>query len=682
MALNESRELMPPLDAPRLLVRGTANAGKTTLALGRVAALVEAGAPAASVLLVCASATAVADARRTLDSRAGGDCLAGVRVATARDVELELLAAPAARAHTGRRARVLTDFEETFLLEDLRVTGLPARRLKGMLGFFRKSWTELADDDMASFIIDAREQMVIDAVRGHLAAYDAMLACEVSNLCVSYLRACPEATSGLGVSHIVIDDYQCLNRASQVALDMLGTRTLTAFADSRHAAQGADPFPYPAGIGEFLERNAGAAVVDLPDASPQDACGAAAALASSGYLDALSLGLLESGGKVEIEQAYDVTPLAVAPAGVRRVTCETPQEEFAEVANQVRDLLVRDAHPTEVLVLAPNRSWLANVGRALDAEGVAHQELSDRQAVGGSFRDLGRCAAGRFYATLALLADPSDPLAWRVLCGCGDYLARSAAFAGIEKLARERGVSLDEAIALLADGDAPAVPGQGGVIEAWHKGRALIGALEGLHGEALLDGLARELGLGDVPQAFAELVRGDEPDAAELFERAYRAVLAPALDGDEAGVRLATYDAACGLKAPHVIVCGLMNGWTPPHAYFDLAEAGFAERQAMDAAARRELYALSSRATQTLTLTGFASCDLELAERLGLKGYRVRMGADGRRVTACRPSDLGTYALHAWGLADIPARGLLVEAPAPSAIPAHAASVAACASLR
>lgn len=675
-----------PLDAPRVLVRGLANAGKTQAALAAVEVLVGRGATPSSVLLVCASPVAVEDARRALAARDAacepgrepGRGLAGVRVATAREVELELLADPRARALAGRRPRVLTDFEESFLLEDMRVTGLPARRLKGMLGFFRKSLTELADDDMASFIIDAREQMVLDALRGHLRAYDAMLDCEVANLCVNYLRACPDGAATLGVAHVVVDDYQCLNRASQMALELLGASTLLALADPRHAMGGSDPFPYLAGVEEFCARNANACVVDLPDPAAEAGAGAeraAAVLVRGGYLDALSLGLVESGGKVEVEQGYDVEPAASPLAGVRRLTYAGPTEEFAGVACQVRELLEGGERPGEVLVLAPNRSWLTNAGRALDEAGVAHRDLTGRQVAGGSFRELDRCATGRLYLALSLLANPDDPLAWRCWCGCGDYLARSAAFAGIEDLARERGLGLAAAIELLAAGAVPAVPGQAGVVAAWEQGRALIGALEGLRGSELLAALARELGLPEVPPAFAGLAEGAkvDADAAALFERACRLVVdgddprAVRLEAEAEGgvVRLALYDAACALKARHVFVCGLMNGWVPPHAYFDLAEAGFAERQKMDAEARHTLYALAGRAGQTLTLTGFAGCDLELAERLHLKGYRVGVGADGRRITTCRPSDAGTYALHAWGLAGIPERGLLRE-PVPA----------------
>lgn len=637
--------------ASRALVRGRAGAGKTTAALARVVALVGEGTAPGDVTLVCATPTACADARRALEARDAR--LAGVGVTTAMDLELGVLAAPAARAVTGRRARVLTAWEESFLLEDLRATGLPARRLRGMLGFFRKSLTELADDDMASFIIDPREQAVLDALRAHLAAYDAMLDCEVGNLCVNYLRRCPDPRAEAGVTHVVADDYQCLNLASQLALELMAPATLDVFADPTHAAQGADPFPNLVGVASFLERNPGAEVTDLPD-PPASACrGAAAWLAASGFLGALSPEVHESRGKVEDVAPYEVRPAAVPPAGVRRETLAGPEEELAFVAGEVRSLLEAGVRPTDVLVLAPNRSWERGVRRALAAEGVASQCLSARQPVGGDLRDLATCGSGRMFAALGLLADPDDPLAWRCWCGCGDHLARSVAFAGVEGLARERGVSLGGALGLLAAGDAPAVNGQDGVLEAWRQGRSMLGELAGLRGDELLASLARGLGLPGVPEALSGLGAPDAA-AADLASAARRRCVAPELGEDERGVRVADYGRSCGMRARHVFVCGLMGGWLPVHAWFDPAEADFAVRQKMDREARATLYELAGRADESLTLSGFSDCDLELAEHLRLKGGKVRMGADGRRVTSACPSPLGEYALRAWGMDGLP----------------------------
>ena len=654
---SEAAYTVPAADTARVLVRGVANSGKTSLACAHVRDLLEAGVPAGEILVVAPTSTAARDMAGEL-----GESAQGVRVCTARDFELALLGMPEARAVIGRRPHVLCDFEESFLLEDMRATGVPARRLKGMLGFFRKSLTELADDDMASFIIDPREQAVLDALYRHLGAYDAILDCEVSNLAVRCLRAHSEMADVCGVRHIVADDYHCLNRASQILFDLLKPATLWAFADETLERQGADPFPYPAGIVEFYRRNPEVVAVELA-APVSGAASAAAQLASSGYLGALSLGLVESRGKVETAQAYDVAAAAHPAEGVSQRVYAGPDEEVAGVAAYVAGLVEEGTDPADICVLAPNRAWFGRVCRALREKGIALEEHDGRRVAGGSFRDLDACRTGRMYTALALLANPDDSLAWRCWCGCGDYLARSNIFTGIEELARQRGIGLGEALGLLDAGEAPEVPGQESTLVAYRQGRAMIDELGALHGSELLARLAEGLGMETVPSVYAGLVAdaaaGEDAGAAELLACA-RALAQGGLSKPGA-VRVAMYDQASALKATHVVVCGLMNGWMPDHAYFDLAEADFDARAALDAQARADMYCLASCATGDLVFTGFARCDLELAERTHLKGYKVAMGADGKRTTTVRPSDLLTYALHAWGLAPLPSGSLLKD---------------------
>ncbi len=646
---------VPAHDTPRVLVSGAANAGKTALACEHVRQLVASGADARDILVVCATPVAARDFAERL-----GEGLGGVRTCCARDVELQLLSSPQARAVTGRRARVLCDFEESFLLEDMRATGVAAKRLKGMLGFFRKSLTELADDDMASFIIDVREQAVLDALHAHLGAYDAMLDCEVGNLCVRYLRECPQAAQELHAGHIVADDYQCLNRASQHVLELLGAKTLWAFVDPDLAPQGLDPFPYPAGVEEFRAAQPKPCEVAL-ETPASGAAAACAQLVSSGYLKALSPGLAESRGKVEDTQAYEVVPCAAGLEGIAQRVYEGPEAEVAGVVEGVCQAIEAGEKPGQVLVLAPNRPWAVRVAQGLEARGVAVETHAAARVAGGSFRDLSTCRTGRMYTALSLLADPTDALAWRCWCGCGDYLARSNVFCGVEDLARERGCGLAQALELLETGQAGPLPAQENMLVAYRQGREMIEGLAGLTGVRLLAELADGLGLDAVPEPYAGLVEqglaGVDASAAELFCAAQSLVRAAA--AKPGAVRVGLYGSAGSFKASQVFVCGLMNGWMPEHAYFDLAEADFDARAKIDAKARRTMCELAACAGKSLVLSGFARCDLELAERMGLKGYKVAMGTDGRRTTTVRPSDLATYALHAWGLAPLPARPLV-----------------------
>ena len=415
-------------------------------------------------------------------------------------------------------------------------------------------------------------------------------------------------------------------------------------------------------MAEFCQRNPEAVVVELA-APAAGVVGAAAQLASSGYLTALSIGLAESRGKVETTQAYEVAAAERPYEGISQRVYAGPGEEIEGVAAHVAGLVETGADPADILVLAPNRAWFGRVCRLLHCKGIALEEHDGRRVAGGSFRDLDACRTGRMYTALALLADPNDSLAWRCWCGCGDYLARSNVFTGIEELAVSRGVGLGEALRMLDAGEAPAVPGQDSVLVAYRQGRAMIDELGTLCGSELLARLAEGLGMDAVPPVYASLVAGtaagDKAGAAELL--ACARTLAQGGVSKPGAVRVAMYDQAGPLKADHVVVCGLMNGWMPEHAYFDLAEADFDARAGLDARARADMYRLASCATGDLVFTGFARCDLELAERTHLKGYKVAMGVDGKRTTTVRPSDLLTYALHAWGLAPLPSGSLLKD---------------------
>ena len=70
-----------------------------------------------------------------------------VTVTTPRALALDVLSDAEAMRWSGREPRLLTAYEELFLLEDMKACGLRPKRLREMLKFFYRSWTELADDD-------------------------------------------------------------------------------------------------------------------------------------------------------------------------------------------------------------------------------------------------------------------------------------------------------------------------------------------------------------------------------------------------------------------------------------------------------------------------------------------------------------------------------------------------------
>ena len=140
-------ELAPTPTA--VLIEGGVGCGKTAALITRVATLLEDGAAPEDMLVL----TATPDAARVLAARlieVVGERGGAVEVTCTRDVALGMLASEEGRAFSGRAGRLVTPVELGFIMEDMKVSGLKQRRLREMLKFFYRNWTELAggaDDD-------------------------------------------------------------------------------------------------------------------------------------------------------------------------------------------------------------------------------------------------------------------------------------------------------------------------------------------------------------------------------------------------------------------------------------------------------------------------------------------------------------------------------------------------------
>lgn len=630
----------------RLMALGHHNAGKTSLVRARVQDLLAQGVGPARIAVVAGSDAAVqamADLAR-----------AGVRVTCARDLELEVLSSEEARAFTGRAPRLLMPFEEDFIKEDLKTTGVAAKQLKGMLGFFCKSLTTLATDD-PYFFWEKDEQEVFNLARTCLASYGPIHPCELAGMCLHYLQGLAEPPAGLAGLHVVVDDYQTLNRASQLVLEALAPASLWACADPTDQAEGADPFPYHEGVEEFCARAEDVVRLELPDPDPAHAAGAAALLACNGFLDALSLGLLDSQGEHEVSDSYRV-PCADKPVeGVSTLGCFGWKDEFSQVAAYVKDKVDAGASPADVVVAAPNLTWARSLAKAIKAAGLPVRRMATGRLVNANFRADDECAEARLVCTLALLADPADGMAWRAWCGMGDYVARSNVFVELVKHdCAEGGASVVDALeSLVAAVSQESVgPAHDALVEAFLAGQRLLGELAGLQGRALIDALASKLGLRRMSEALLEacLAAGPHAGASEMFASVHARATRRDFHGPVQGVGVCTYADMAGVSCDHLVLAGCMNGWLPEHAYFDAASASAKVRQRIDAQARAQLYTLAGCAKKTLAVSSFADVDLEVSERLNLKGYRVSAADDGRRHMAVRRSVIADYALAAWGV--------------------------------
>lgn len=616
------------------LIEGGVGCGKTAALIARVATFLEDGAAPEDMLVLAATP----DAARVLGARlteAAGERGAAIEVTCAREVALGLLASEEGRAFSGRAGRLVTPLELGFIMEDMKTSGLKQRRLREMLKFFYRNWTELAGgaDDDDRWLIPGEEADTHALLKDVLRFTGGILEPEAAAMAVRFLLACPEVLASAQRTHVLVDDYQMHSRASQHLANLLARDSVTVAADPTAVVEVFDSYPYGEGIGEFTQANEGCKRVVL---SESRAC-ASAARAANHLRTSLDAGAAPSDTETE---GASFTALEAAD----------PAAEMAAVADAVQVALEAGTNPSSIYILAFHPAWERRIARALEARGIAAALPIRGRVAAGDYRDLDRCAPARLLTALALVADPTDALAWRAWCGFGDYLANSAAFADMRAEGETQGkglVAMLEKVAVAAPEEGFPGTGIGRILDAYRAGRALVERLQGLEGNELIGALADALDLSAEERErtvqLASALTAPEPgvnapsDARAMIARARQRMNAPVFETTEGHVLIGDSAHLTGLTPATLVLCGFVNGFFPTRDFFDATVTTPDKQKLVRATDTRRLYAAAGKATQRLAASWFTSIGLVEAETLKLEIGRVKLRR-GERIAVTAPS--------------------------------------------
>ena len=617
-------------------ILGEANTGKTTAIIRRIVSLLETGAPGNGIAMFCASPQAAGEARSRLDAAAGHVAVdaSDVFVGTPRDIALRILDTGAAFAVTRRRARILSPIEMDCLIEDLKTSGIREGRIRKMLGFFFRCWSDLADDD-PHWLVGAEEDILYTLLESDLNLLEASPECAITNLArkaLLHAKVADDLPSAFAFDHVFVDDYQLLGRASQQVCCLLARQSVLISADASGCIRAAEPYPYAAGIAEFTERFPGAETIEL------DECHQAKQVRSA--FDRLC-------EREHLEHAGAHMGEQVPEGDVRVLASPSPEDEFRTVAQVVADAL-EAGESYDIVVAAPNAAWAGSIASALRDAGVeVRRHAGNRTWNSGLTSESGNVPA-RLLCALHLVADPQDGPAWRTWCGFGNCMANSPVFDGLRSAAKDHGLSLTEALDGLAVGTLSLKRGSIGaeeVAEAYCAGRALCESASELRGIALLDRIAACVmrdPRAKAPGAFVKLCGADDAsgieraEAPEMLEHALRSFDGPLMHGDGT-VAVLTYREAATAKADKLVVAGFVNGFIPNGAWFDLTRTPLARQPELRVEDAQLVAALVGSTRSALTLSSFSNATLETATHFDLKINRIGM-ENGRRMARISPS--------------------------------------------
>lgn len=389
--------------AGAVAVHGGFATGKTYALAFAAAELVRSGVPAEDILFAVARQSQAAYVRRVLAGLGADD----VMVKGVLEVACDVLGNEQATAFTGRRPRIVLDFEEAALEEDLKTLGTQPRRLRELSKFLFRGLVDLDDRD-PNWLISVEEMDTLELVRASMSEQGAMLACEAANLACGYLE------SGSGVQaprkrYVLADGYSSMTKASQRLLDLLANDCLVASGSVDDPGAGNERHPFSQGLDGLVDRRGGETVVidlgDVPVSAPQ----------------------------------------------LANVVWPTSADEISGVAAWIAARAEEGASAADYAAVVPNQVWGRRLVRALEERGVACSRVAVGEPFRGDPRNANRNAAQKELCLKEISLDKTDMLAWRCWCGFDNALLGSQAWKELRSWAVERGCGLTEALLGLAD---------------------------------------------------------------------------------------------------------------------------------------------------------------------------------------------------------------------------------------
>ena len=585
-------------------VVGPARSGKTLACALRCKHLIEKGVKPEQILVVVTTGAAARAFRARLQGLMGADMrekAARICVSRAIDVCEQVMNDPRVTALTGRRARVLTDTEYTFFLEDLKTLGQKNQRLHNMLLFFFAQWSNMEQEP--DWLLRGEETDLLAYARRVLTSLGGTLRHELPYLCANFLASEQGAPFGQRFSHVLVDDFQNLSHAEQTCMALLARGQLMAFGRADAAVKANTDYPNPEGFERFERVRKGAEVLELA-------------------------GQVGPAGALTFERALggEVAGTAGSREGAAFVAWDTPDEELAGICGLVDAWCAADSSrsPADVVVAVPTRRWGGFVEKALASHGHKVDATGLGRKLGGDPREAGMHAAASAWVKLRLLCDEADPLAWRAWTGFDNAITNSEAWAHVYKLAWDEGKSVCEVLDEVAAGTAGMLKGEL-VREKLHEGRSFIAQAHGLRGHELV----HAVGLDAVPGTGALISCLPQTADAHDLLCALHAWLEGASEPEGNAVHIALFENLVGQDFPLAVMAGMVDGMVPGKDVFDIGKTDDVRAKALaDDRVRTRIAA--GAAAKALIVSTFGRTTVEIAERSKMQVARITAVPGGR----------------------------------------------------
>lgn len=512
-------------------------------------------------------------------------------------------------------------FEGRMMLEDLSTAGEfgGKRDCTKRIRAFEAAWARLQSEE-PGWPKTAIDVQFHEALLSWLRFHKAMLIGELVPEAYRYLRDNPACEARAAFDHVVVDEYQDLNRAEQSLVDLIasnGETTIVGDLDQsiyrfRHAN--------PEGIVDFAATHPDTHDENLNECRrcPTRVVAIADALIRRNHpgegLPRLRPRPGNPNGEIHIVQWASLT------------------QEAQGLADYVRWLVEQRGYtPGDILILTPRRLIGYGIRDRVSASGLAVHSFYHEEA-------LEEDEAQRAFALLTLLVNNEDRVALRWWLGHDATTARVGPYKRLRRYCEQSGTSPWEALSALSRGEL-ALPNAATLVASFEELTGTLNELRELDLEGVVETVLPEDSEGcRVLREAALLALPNCESVGDLLKTLKTAVTQPEMPEEGDFVRVMSLHKSKGLTSKVVIVAGCLEGLVPFQNYDEPA----AEQAQILLEQRRLFYVAITRCTEILVLSSVLRLPRDFAFRIGAQ--IAGSGNPVRTITSRFINELGPEA--------------------------------------
>ncbi len=549
MAWNEGLE-GPALDfagSRDRVVRALAGpgTGKTFALIRRVARLLEEGSEPDRILVLTFARTAARDLVAALGAL-GEQGYGSVRARTLHGYCFSLLMREGVLLATGRVPRILMDFEKDAALWDLSGPFGGIRNRRAMAEAFEAAWARRQSDEPGEPVVGL-DQRFQDELRSWLRWHKGMLVGELVSESLAYLRHNPESPELRSYGHVLVDEYQDLNRAEQDLVDLLSASgDLVVIGDDDQSIY-SFKWANPEGIRTFPAGHEGTHDVRLEECRRCPT-----------RVVELARSLLDRDG--DRPGDHQLRPYPDNPEGdVHAVQWPSIEVEGVGIATFLKSRIDDGTPAGQCLVLAPRRVIGYAIRDALTTLGVEVDTYFREEPVETP-------TAQMQLSLLTLLVHPHDRVSMRAWLGFDGNEMRRAPYARALEAARDANQDIATTLEQVVAGErelaysADLASRFRNLVDERRRLTPLLGDLE-----ALVDALfpADQPDLLLLRAIAVASLRDADGDPREFLALVRASISQPEVPIESPHARIMSFHKSKGLTAEVVVLAGLVDGLMP-----------------------------------------------------------------------------------------------------------------------